>query len=134
MSDSLPSVDHEGVPIPSETLEVLLPGYTQMRVTGTSVSIPLRPVCVDSLTAHLVGNNIPVFFIQDAIKFPDLVHAVKPEPHNEIPQAQTAHDNAWDFMSLHPQSSHMQMVRKSRTLLSDVVLVDSLRSHDSPVI
>ncbi|WWC99088.1 hypothetical protein V866_005983 [Kwoniella sp. B9012] len=56
----------------------------------------------------LVGNNIPVFFIQDAIKFPDLIHAVKPEPHNEIPQAQTAHDNAWDFMGLHPQSTHMQ--------------------------
>ncbi|WWC60089.1 uncharacterized protein I303_102653 [Kwoniella dejecticola CBS 10117] len=56
----------------------------------------------------LVGNNVPVFFIQDAIKFPDLIHAVKPEPHNEIPQAQTAHDNAWDFMGLHPQSTHMQ--------------------------
>ncbi|EIW69080.1 hypothetical protein TREMEDRAFT_44294 [Tremella mesenterica DSM 1558] len=56
----------------------------------------------------LVGNDMPVFFIQDAIKFPDLVHALKPEPHNEIPQAQTAHDNAWDFLSLHPQSTHMQ--------------------------
>nr|XP_031863123.1 uncharacterized protein CI109_001602 [Kwoniella shandongensis]KAA5530195.1 hypothetical protein CI109_001602 [Kwoniella shandongensis] len=56
----------------------------------------------------IVGNNIPVFFIQDAIKFVDLVHAVKPEPHNEIPQAQTAHDNAWDFMGLHPQTTHMQ--------------------------
>src|SRR5690242_8972326 len=48
----------------------------------------------------LVGNNIPVFFIQDAIKFPDLIHAAKPEPHNEIPQAATAHDNFWDFVSL----------------------------------
>ncbi|OCF34653.1 catalase [Kwoniella heveanensis CBS 569] len=56
----------------------------------------------------LVGNNIPIFFIQDAIKFVDLVHAVKPEPHNEIPQAQTAHDNAWDFMGLHPQTTAMQ--------------------------
>ncbi|KAL7419624.1 catalase 1 [Cryptotrichosporon argae] len=56
----------------------------------------------------IVGNNIPVFFIQDAIKFPDLVHAVKPEPHVEIPQAQTAHDNAWDFMGLHSESTHMQ--------------------------
>src|SRR5689334_2320545 len=50
----------------------------------------------------LVGNNIPVFFIQDAIKFPDLVHAAKPEPHNEIPQAATAHDTFWDFISLMP--------------------------------
>ncbi len=43
----------------------------------------------------LVGNNIPVFFIQDAIKFPDLIHAVKPEPHNEMPQAASAHDTFW---------------------------------------
>ena len=48
----------------------------------------------------LVGNNMPVFFIQDAIKFPDLIHAVKPEPHNEIPQAASAHDTFWDFISL----------------------------------
>jgi catalase len=54
----------------------------------------------------LVGNNIPVFFIQDAIKFPDLVHAVKPEPHNEIPQAASAHDTFWDFISLMPESMH----------------------------
>jgi catalase len=57
----------------------------------------------------LVGNNIPVFFIQDAIKFPDLIHAVKPEPHNEIPQAQSAHDTFWDFISLMPESMHMIM-------------------------
>jgi catalase len=57
----------------------------------------------------LVGNNIPVFFIQDAIKFPDFVHAVKPEPHNEIPQASSAHDNFWDFISLVPESMHMIM-------------------------
>ncbi|HET7313994.1 catalase HPII [Salinisphaera sp.] len=55
----------------------------------------------------LVGNNMPVFFIQDAIKFPDLVHAVKPEPHNEIPQGQSAHDTLWDFVSLMPESAHM---------------------------
>ena len=55
----------------------------------------------------LVGNNIPVFFIQDAIKFPDLIHAAKPEPHNEIPQAQTAHDTFWDFISLTPEAMHM---------------------------
>src|SRR5689334_5000811 len=57
----------------------------------------------------IVGNNIPVFFIQDAIKFPDLIHAAKPEPHNEIPQAATAHDNFWDFVSLLPESMHMIM-------------------------
>jgi catalase len=55
----------------------------------------------------LVGNNIPVFFIQDGIKFPDLIHAAKPEPHNEIPQAATAHDTFWDFVSLLPESTHM---------------------------
>ena len=57
----------------------------------------------------LVGNNIPVFFIQDAVKFPDLVHAIKPEPHNEIPQAASAHDTFWDFISLMPESLHMIM-------------------------
>jgi catalase len=57
----------------------------------------------------LVGNNIPVFFIQDAVKFPDLIHAVKPEPHNEIPQAASAHDTFWDFISLMPESTHMIM-------------------------
>jgi len=54
----------------------------------------------------LVGNNMPVFFIQDATKFPDLVHAVKPEPHNEIPQAASAHDTFWDFVSLMPETMH----------------------------
>ncbi|KAL2871630.1 catalase catA [Aspergillus lucknowensis] len=57
----------------------------------------------------IVGNNIPVFFIQDAIKFPDFVHAVKPEPHNEVPQGQTAHNNFWDFVYLHPEATHMFM-------------------------
>ena len=55
----------------------------------------------------LVGNNIPVFFIQDGIKFPDLIHAAKPEPHNEIPQSASAHDTFWDFVSLLPESTHM---------------------------
>ncbi|KAF8320458.1 putative catalase A [Clavulina sp. PMI_390] len=54
----------------------------------------------------IVGNNVPVFFVQDAIKFLDLIHAIKPEPDKEIPQAQTAHDNAWDFWSLTPESMH----------------------------
>ena len=57
----------------------------------------------------IVGNNIPVFFIQDAIKFPDLIHAVKEEPDCAFPQAQSAHDNFWDFISLTPESMHMVM-------------------------
>ena len=69
----------------------------------------------------LVGNNMPVFFIQDAIKFPDFVHAVKPEPHNEIPQASSAHDTLWDFVSLTLESSHMMM-----WLMSDRALPRSL--------
>lgn len=70
----------------------------------------------------IVGNNMPVFFIQDAIKFPDLIHAVKPEPHNEIPQAASAHDTFWDFISLMPESMHMIM-----WVMSDRALPRSLR-------
>jgi catalase len=70
----------------------------------------------------LVGNNVPVFFIQDAMKFPDLVHAVKPEPHNEIPQAASAHDTFWDFISLMPESMHMIM-----WVMSDRAIPRSLR-------
>lgn len=65
----------------------------------------------------IVGNNIPVFFIQDAIKFPDLVHSIKPEPDHEMPQASTAHPSFWDFISLIPESMHMIM-----WLLSDRTL------------
>jgi catalase len=57
----------------------------------------------------LVGNNIPVFFIQDAMKFPDVIHAVKPEPHHAMPQAASAHDTFWDFVSLMPETTHMLM-------------------------
>jgi catalase len=65
----------------------------------------------------LVGNNIPVFFIQDAMKFPDLVHAVKPEPHHGMPQAASAHDTFWDFVSLMPESAHMlQWVMSDRAI------------------
>ncbi|ASZ11019.1 catalase [Chitinophaga pendula] len=70
----------------------------------------------------LVGNNIPVFFIQDAIKFPDLIHAAKPEPHNEIPQAATAHNTFWDFVSVMPESMHMIM-----WAMSDRAIPRSLR-------
>jgi catalase len=61
----------------------------------------------------LVGNNIPVFFIQDAMKFPDVVHSVKPEPHHQMPQASSAHDTFWDFISLTPESMHIVMWQMS---------------------
>jgi catalase len=70
----------------------------------------------------LVGNNIPVFFIQDAMKFPDLIHAAKAEPHNQIPQAATAHDTFWDFASLSPESTHMLL-----WIMSDRAIPRSLR-------
>jgi catalase len=70
----------------------------------------------------LVGNNIPIFFIQDAMKFPDLIHSVKPEPDNEIPQAASAHDTFWDFVSLMPESTHMIM-----WAMSDRAIPRSLR-------
>jgi len=71
----------------------------------------------------IVGNNIPVFFIQDAMKFPDLVHALKPEPHNAMPQAASAHDTFWDFVSLMPESTHMLM-----WVMSDRALPRSFRT------
>lgn len=70
----------------------------------------------------LVGNNIPIFFIQDAIKFPDLIHAVKPEPHNEVPQATSAHDTFWDFVVSAPETAHMVM-----WLMSDRAIPRSFR-------
>lgn len=70
----------------------------------------------------LVGNNIPVFFIQDAMNFPDVIHAVKPEPNNEIPQAASAHDTFWDFISLMPEATHM-----SFWTMSDRAIPRSLR-------
>ncbi len=70
----------------------------------------------------LVANNIPVFFIQDAIKFPDVVHSIKPEPHNEIPQASAAHDTFWDFVVNTPEITHMIM-----WLLSDRAIPRSYR-------
>ncbi|SFD45159.1 catalase [Lentibacillus persicus] len=70
----------------------------------------------------LVANNIPIFFIQDAIKFPDLVHAIKPEPHNEIPQATAAHDTFWDFVVSNPENAHMVM-----WLMSDRAIPRSFR-------
>ncbi|MFG2583529.1 catalase [Streptomyces malaysiensis] len=70
----------------------------------------------------LVGNNMPVFFIQDGIKFPDFVHALKPEPQNEIPTGASAHDTLWDFVSLQPETMHMMM-----WLMSDRAIPRSFR-------
>lgn len=78
----------------------------------------------------LVGNNMPVFFIQDAIKFPDLIHAVKPEPNNEIPQAASAHDTFWDFISLMPESTHMIMwVMSDRSLPRSYRMMEGFGVH-----
>lgn len=78
----------------------------------------------------LVGNNIPVFFIQDAIKFPDLIHAVKPEPNNEIPQAASAHDTFYDFISLTPESMHMIMwVMSDRAIPRSYRMMDGFGVH-----
>lgn len=78
----------------------------------------------------LVGNNIPVFFIQDAIKFPDLVHAVKPEPHNEIPQAASAHDTFWDFIGNTPEAAHMIMwVMSDRALPRSYRMMEGFGVH-----
>jgi catalase len=78
----------------------------------------------------LVGNNMPVFFIQDAIKFPDLIHAVKPEPNNEIPQAASAHDTFWDFVSLTPESAHMLMwVMSDRALPRSFAMMEGFGVH-----
>ncbi len=78
----------------------------------------------------MVGNNMPVFFIQDAINFPDLIHAVKPEPNNEIPQAASAHDTFWDFASLTPESSHMLMwVMSDRALPRSFATVEGFGVH-----
>jgi catalase len=76
----------------------------------------------DQGTWDLVGNNMPVFFIQDAMKFPDLIHAVKPEPHHAMPQAASAHDTFWDFVSLSPESTHMLL-----WVMSDRAIPRSLR-------
>jgi len=78
----------------------------------------------------LVGNNIPVFFIQDAMKFPDLVHAVKPEPDRGFPQATAAHDTFWDFISLTPESMHMIMWAMSdRTIPRSLRMMEGFGVH-----
>ncbi len=78
----------------------------------------------------LVGNNIPVFFIQDAIKFPDLIHSVKPAPDRGFPQAQSAHDNFWDFISLSPESIHMTLWQMSdRTIPRSLRFMEGFGVH-----
>ncbi|WP_242332919.1 MULTISPECIES: catalase [Anaeromyxobacter] len=78
----------------------------------------------------LVGNNMPVFFIQDAIKFPDFVHAVKPEPHHGMPQAASAHDTFWDFVSLMPESTHMLLwVMSDRALPRSYSMMQGFGVH-----
>ena len=107
---------HPGRPVPAagERTEVFVRFST---VAGNKGSVDLardvRGFAVKLYTKEgnwdLVGNNIPVFFIQDAMSFPDLIHAAKQEPDRGFPQAQTAHDNFWDFVSLTPESTHMLM-------------------------
>ena len=78
----------------------------------------------------LVGNNIPVFFIQDAIKFPDLIHAVKMEPDRGFPQAATAHNTFWDYMSLTPEAMHMVMwIMSDRTLPRSLRMIEGFGIH-----
>ncbi|MBD1421739.1 catalase [Sphingobacterium chuzhouense] len=78
----------------------------------------------------LVGNNIPVFFIQDAMNFPDVVHAVKPEPNNEMPQAASAHDTFWDFISLMPEAAHMTMwVMSDRAIPRSLRMIEGFGVH-----
>jgi catalase len=78
----------------------------------------------------LVGNNIPVFFIQDAIKFPDLVHAVKMEPDRGFPQSATAHDTFWDYISLTPESMHMVMwIMSDRTIPRSLRMIEAFGIH-----
>ncbi|MBF0215840.1 MAG: catalase [Candidatus Omnitrophica bacterium] len=78
----------------------------------------------------LVGNNVPVFFIQDAIKFPDLIHAVKMEPDRAFPQSATAHDTFWDFISLTPESMHMVMwIMSDRTIPRSLRMIEGFGVH-----
>lgn len=78
----------------------------------------------------IVGNNIPVFFIQDAIKFPDLIHAVKMEPDRGFPQAASAHDTFWDFISLTPEAMHMVMwIMSDRTLPRSLRMIEGFGVH-----
>lgn len=110
----LPDVSHAGVFQPGKKTDVFVRFSTVAGNRGSAdLARDVRGFAVKFYTDEgnwdLVGNNIPVFFIQDAMKFPDLVHAAKQEPDRGFPQAQTAHDNFWDFISLMPEAMHMIM-------------------------
>ena len=101
---------------------------------STDVARDVRGFAVKMYTKEgnwdLVGNNIPVFFIQDAIKFPDMVHAAKQEPDRGFPQAQTAHDNFWDFISLTPESAHMIMwIMSDRAIPRSFRMIEGFGVH-----
>ena len=87
----------------------LLPNFTPLRVIGISSGrLASSYIDRDPFGTKCIHhrNDIPVFFVQDAMQFPDFVHAVKPEPHNEVPTGQSAHNNFWDFFSLQSQTAH----------------------------
>ncbi len=120
---------------PSVTTPVFVRFSTVAGSRGSSdLARDVRGFAVKFYTAEgnfdIVGNNMPVFFIQDAIKFPDLIHAVKPEPHNEMPQAASAHDTFWDFISLMPESMHMIMwVMSDRALPRSFRMMEGFGVH-----
>src|SRR5262249_27858839 len=115
------AVLHRGGPRPPRP-----PGARPARVFGPSIYFPAGVSPWWEPTPEgvfdLVGNNIPVFFIQDALKFPDLIHALKMEPDRGFPQATSAHDTFWDFVSLMPETMHMVM-----WTMSDRAIPRSLR-------
>ena len=118
---------------------VKTPLFTRIStVAGGAVSVDtprdVRGVAVKFYTKEgnwdLVGNNIPVFFIQDAIKFPDLIHAIKMEPDRGFPQSATAHDTFWDFISLTPETMHMVMwIMSDRTLPRSLRMIEGFGIH-----
>ena len=95
--------------------EDLLSSSTQTRETGISLATTVGIYAMSRHAHGLTSCVVPVFFIQDAIKFPDIIHAVKPEPQNEVPQGQSAHNNFWDFVGLQPECESC-----SRICLSDL--------------
>jgi catalase len=116
-----------------------IPVFTRFSTVAGSAGSPdlardVRGFAVKFYTGEgnfdLVGNNIPVFFIQDAIKFPDLIHAAKPDPDRGFPQAQTAHDTFWDYISLTPESMHMIMWTMSdRTIPRSLRMMEGFGIH-----
>jgi len=136
LTDSL--ADFTNAPVLSET-GVDIPVFVRFStVAGNRGSADLardvRGFAVKFYTQQgnwdIVGNNIPVFFIQDAIKFPDLIHAVKEEPDRGFPQAQSAHDTFWDWIACSPEAMHMVMWQMSdRTLPRSVRMMEGFGIH-----